>query len=138
MSNMLKISEGLSEAQEVAEKLSKEQEKIKNILSEALLKAERQKQRILQFWGDLLLLIQMVRAYFSKEYTRTPWKSIIFALAAIIYFLNPFDMIPDVAPALGFLDDATVIAFVVNAIKEDIEAYKKFLGKNTSKVDSKA
>jgi len=47
-------------------------------------------------------------------------------------------MIPDVAPALGFLDDATVIAFVVNAIKEDIEAYKKFLGKNTSKVDSKA
>jgi len=120
------ISEEFSKAREMAEKLAQEQEKVRGMLEQALQKAEQQKQKIVGFWENLQLLIQMVRAYFNKEYTNVPWKTIVFAAAAIIYFLNPFDVIPDMIPSLGFLDDATVIAFVVNSVKEELDKYKQF------------
>jgi uncharacterized membrane protein YkvA (DUF1232 family) len=42
------------------------------------------------------------------------------ALAAVIYFLNPLDLIPDFIPGIGYLDDATVIAFVFSSIRKDL------------------
>ncbi|GAB4366836.1 MAG: DUF1232 domain-containing protein [Calditrichia bacterium] len=117
---------GFNRAKEQAEKLAEETERIKKILERAVEKAEQQKHRILDFWNEIQLLISMIRAYFSKEYTRIPWKTIVFALAAVIYFLNPLDIVPDLVPTLGFLDDATVMAFVVNALKEDLEEFKNF------------
>lgn len=116
---------GFSKAKQTAEKLSQQQDKVRKILEEALTKAEKQKQRILDFWDDLQTLIRMVKAYVNGEYTEIPWKTIITAVAAIIYFLNPLDIIPDLVPALGFLDDATVIAFAVNSLKEDLEKFRK-------------
>ncbi len=120
------ITEEFGKAREMAEKLAQEQEKVRSMLEQALRKAEQQKQKIVDFWESLQLLIQMVRAYFNKEYTSVPWKTIVFAVAAILYFLNPFDVIPDMIPSLGFLDDATVIAFVVTSLKEDLEKYRLF------------
>ena len=36
--------------------------------------------------------------------------------AAALYLLSPLDLIPDVIPGLGFVDDVLVAAFVVDAI----------------------
>ncbi len=113
-------------AREAAEKLLQEKEKIQAMLEEAIAKAQKEKVRLKSFWDDLLTLIQMVRSYFNKEYPFIPWRTLVFAVAALVYFLNPFDVIPDMLPGLGFLDDATVIAFVVSAIKEDLEKFKRF------------
>lgn len=33
-------------------------------------------------------------------------------IGALLYFINPFDLIPDITPILGFLDDMSVIALV--------------------------
>ncbi|HFE63916.1 MAG TPA: DUF1232 domain-containing protein [Caldithrix sp.] len=116
---------GFQKAKEAAERLAREQEKLQSMIQRAVEKAERQKGKITDFWQDLQVLIRMVRSYFKKEYTNIPWKTIIFALAAIIYFLNPFDAVPDVIPGVGFLDDATVIAFVISALKDELEKFKQ-------------
>lgn len=33
-------------------------------------------------------------------------------IGALIYFINPFDIMPDITPFVGFLDDMSVIALV--------------------------
>jgi uncharacterized membrane protein YkvA (DUF1232 family) len=109
---------------QAAEELSKENQKIAQLIDSATMKAKKEKQRILDFWGKLQTMIRMVKAYLSGEYTNIPWKTIVFVIAGIIYFLNPMDVVPDVIPTLGYLDDATVIAFIVNAAKEDIEKFR--------------
>ena len=48
-------------------------------------------------------------------------------LSALVYFVNPKDLIPDSVPALGFLDDAIMIELIVRELKHDIEAYQDFL-----------
>ncbi|MEJ2050746.1 MAG: DUF1232 domain-containing protein [Calditrichota bacterium] len=113
-------------ALDTADSIIKEQEKVKLILNNALEKAREKKSQVREFFGDIEDLIMLIRSYLKGEYTRIPWRFIILAFAAVIYFLNPLDLIPDIIPAMGFMDDATVIAIIVNAMKEEIDEYRRF------------
>ena len=47
-------------------------------------------------------------------------------LAMFVYFSDPEDLIPDVVPGLGLLDDAIMIELVLRDLKHDLEAYADF------------
>ena len=116
---------GFESAKKQAEELIKNGEKLNQLIQEAIKKARQKRQRIQAVWEELLQLIEMVSAYAKGEYRNIPWKTVIYAIAAIFYFVNPFDIIPDFIFGIGFLDDAAVIAFVVNAIREEIERFSE-------------
>lgn len=48
-------------------------------------------------------------------------------LAALAYFNNPEDLIPDHIPGLGFLDDAIMVELLCRELKPEIEAYQDFV-----------
>ncbi len=48
-------------------------------------------------------------------------------LAALAYFNNPQDLIPDHIPGLGYLDDAIMIELMARELKPEIEAYQDFV-----------
>ena len=43
--------------------------------------------------------------------------------AAAVYLVNPFDLIPDEIPFLGFLDDATVVSFAVARTRKSLDDF---------------
>lgn len=47
-------------------------------------------------------------------------------LAALTYFAQPDDAVPDDVPVLGFLDDAIMIELCARDLKHEIEAYEGF------------
>lgn len=41
-------------------------------------------------------------------------------LAALAYFILPFDLIPDMIPALGFTDDAALLTAVIGLVSSHV------------------
>ena len=70
-----------------------------------------------------LLLGRLVKAYVTGKYREIPWKSVLIILAAIIYFINPIDLIPDVVPVLGLSDDFGVLLWVYNSLRNEVDKF---------------
>ena len=47
-------------------------------------------------------------------------------LAALAYFSNPDDLIPDHVPGLGFLDDAIMVKFIEDEFEHELWGYRRF------------
>lgn len=72
------------------------------------------------------VLNRMIRAYINGEYRKVPWKSLLLIISGIIYFVSPLDFIPDFIPVVGFLDDITVLLWIISSVKEDIENFEEW------------
>jgi uncharacterized membrane protein YkvA (DUF1232 family) len=66
---------------------------------------------------------RLLRAYAQGEYREIPWKSLLLIVAAIVYFINPIDIIPDLLPIVGLTDDFAVLFMVYKSIGTDIEKF---------------
>lgn len=101
-------------------------QRTEHLLDSALEKIKRNKGAIADFIDGLGLLIRLIKAWIERRYTVVPWKTILMAIATVIYFVNPFDLIPDFIPVVGYLDDAAVVAFTVRALSSDLNAFREW------------
>jgi uncharacterized membrane protein YkvA (DUF1232 family) len=79
------------------------------------------------------VLGRLIKAYALGQYRDVEWKTILFILGAIIYFINPIDLLPDMLPVTGFTDDFGVLLWVYNSVSGEIN---KFLTWEKSQVIS--
>ena len=68
-------------------------------------------------------MLRLIRAYSEGKYCDLPESTLVVIIAAIIYVVNPLDVIPDALPALGYLDDATVIALAVRRSRQALDDF---------------
>jgi uncharacterized membrane protein YkvA (DUF1232 family) len=85
------------------------------------------------------LILAMVKDYWSGRYREVPYWAISAGALTLLYVLNPLDVIPDVMPGFGYLDDATLVAFCLKLIERELEKYQTWAAKNEpTKANSKA
>lgn len=96
------------------------------LLQAALRKSERNRGRLRSLWHDLSALLRLARAWKDRTYTSLPKKTIVATLAALAYFVNPFDLMPDMLPLIGFVDDAAILGLVIAAIRDDLEKFHEW------------
>jgi uncharacterized membrane protein YkvA (DUF1232 family) len=82
---------------------------------------------------QLSVFSRITSAYVSGKYRDISWKSVLIVLAAIIYFLNPIDLIPDLIPVLGLSDDFGVLLWVYTTVGSEVD---KFLTWERSKIST--
>jgi len=98
----------------------------KDKMNSIMNKTESKLKRLSKFKEIVLhvpVFIQLVKCFIKKEYTKVPLKSIIAIVSAIVYVLNPFDLIPDVLPVIGVVDDASVVGFCFSLVELDITEF---------------
>lgn len=83
--------------------------------------------------NQVKLLYELIRAYIDGSYREVPWMSIATAVAAVVYFLAPIDLIPDAIPGLGYIDDIFVIRFALSALGTDLKTFCEWKGYDLTK-----
>ena len=74
--------------------------------------------------GQASLMVSMVKDYVTRRYREVPYWAISAVALALLYVLNPVDVLPDVILGVGYLDDATVVAFCLRLIEKELERYQ--------------
>ena len=68
-------------------------------------------------------MIALLKDYIQKDYTEFPKKSLLIIVVALLYLINPKDIIPDKYIGVGLIDDAAVIAAAIAIVKGDLDKY---------------
>ena len=76
-----------------------------------------------EYWPYLQTMLRLVRAHHRGEYDQVPDNALLWIVAALSYLIDPFDLIPDATPVLGFVDDATVIEFVTDKTPQTLDDF---------------
>src|SRR5690554_2489104 len=69
------------------------------------------------------VMFGMLKDYRSGVYSNVPWFTIAAIAFAFLYVLNPFDLIPDFIPGIGYVDDFAVFTFALRFMESDLHNY---------------
>ena len=69
------------------------------------------------------LMISLVKDFSKGEYKQVPWFTIGTIAMALLYILNPLDLVPDFIPGFGYVDDLTVLSVGLGWIESDLHSY---------------
>ncbi len=71
-------------------------------------------------------LLAMLKDYTNGTYKEVPRSTVLAGAFALLYVLNPFDLMPDFIPGIGYLDDMSMVALVIGSIRRDIASYTRW------------
>jgi uncharacterized membrane protein YkvA (DUF1232 family) len=74
-------------------------------------------------WPYLQTMLRLVRANERGEYRQILKEDLTWIVAALNYLIDPFDLIPDSTPFLGFVDDAIVVGFVADKTRQALDDF---------------
>ncbi|HAZ25874.1 MAG TPA: hypothetical protein DCY95_15875, partial [Algoriphagus sp.] len=78
--------------------------------------------RIQKLIEPVSVFIRMIKAHFAGTH-KLSGTTLGLLLLALVYFLSPFDLIPDFLGIFGFADDLSVILAVYTKVKDEIEQF---------------
>ena len=88
-----------------------------------------------RYWDDIKTSFALIRDWFNGSYDKVPTRMIVSLAGALIYLVSPLDLIPDWVPMAGLVDDAAMLAFVFQLSKVDLNAYRRWKGRQPDKSD---
>ncbi len=73
---------------------------------------------------DVGLLQALCLAYWRGEYRAISPKAMLSVVAGLLYFVSPFDAIPDWLLGVGMLDDIAVLTWVMKVVADELEDFR--------------
>ena len=123
------FKEALQKAEDI---IQKDQLGLLNLIKRALLKvtetAANSNLTVIKLLNHYIVLFsQLIKAYIQGTYRKLPAIALAKIVAVLIYFISPFDFIPDVLPIIGFTDDLALVLWVGKSIKNELDVFEKQL-----------
>lgn len=72
---------------------------------------------------QILRIGRLLKAQVTGKYRVKSLRFLLILLAAIIYFINPIDLIPDFILGFGLTDDLAILTWVYQAAAEELKTF---------------
>lgn len=79
---------------------------------------------------QLTLLLDCLHDHLAGHIDQIPYATIAHAAAAVLYFANEIDLLPDFLPQIGRLDDAAIVAIACERVAEGLRRYARATGRS--------
>ena len=79
-----------------------------------------------RFIEDGKVLRALIRDWRTGKYRQALYGTIAAVAFGLLYVLNPFDIVPDVLPFIGAVDDAAVIGALLLLVERDLKKYRSW------------
>ena len=110
-----------------AAKVLKKPEKLSRLVNEAIAKAgDLDRGPMAEARASLFALFRLLRAYATGDYRDVSWSNLVLVVSALVYFVMPVDLIPDIITALGYFDDAAIITWTISVMGDELEKFKRW------------
>lgn len=106
-----------------AERIISSDTKVSKLLDEVFLKIGESSELFYKMQDNVIAMTRMLNAWVKGDYRNISAKSMISVVAALIYFVNPLDLIPDFIPLAGQLDDVFVLGYLIKMLNKEIERF---------------
>lgn len=123
---MLKEEIEMTKLEQDAEVILQDEKRTDDLIQKTVKKITGNKEMMSDIKDKIQLLVEVIKAYRNGSYKIIPKRSILMIIATFIYFVNPFDLLPDFIFGLGFIDDVTVIGLTFKQIGNDLEKFKEW------------
>jgi len=122
-----------------ADGLVRSKELLKNLATQAVRKLSgTASMRIDRVRDELILCIALVRSWIHGEYDGVSRQTIVAVTAALLYFVVPLDVIPDFLIGVGFIDDASVVGYVMTMLAAEMDAFRRWQEREVEREDKVA
>jgi len=65
----------------------------------------------------------MFRDLFARRYRQFPAATVVGGILGLAYLINPFDLIPDILPLVGIVDDTLIVGIFLTLLGRDVKKY---------------
>lgn len=72
---------------------------------------------------QILRIGRLLKAQVTGKYRVKSLRFLLILIAAVIYFINPIDLIPDFIVGFGLTDDLAILTWVYQAAAEELHAF---------------
>jgi uncharacterized membrane protein YkvA (DUF1232 family) len=96
---------------------------VSDLLDAVFLKVGESSEMFYKIQDSMIALTRMTKAWVKGDYKNISTKSMIAVIAALLYFVNPLDLIPDFIPILGQIDDVLILGYLVKILNKEIERF---------------
>lgn len=117
---VVRRSAALRRAFRAAERLLRG-DRVATLLSAAAALASRR--GLITVGRDLQAALRMVRETLAGRYPHAPKRTLVAILAGAIYLVNPLDLVADVLPVVGLVDDLAVLAWIAHLVGRDLDEF---------------
>ena len=123
---------GMEQAQEALDRELKEAEEVvanPSRVDEILMQLEEKLKAVPVIGStlsDLPLMIAMVKAWITKEYTVVSPKVIACLVGAILYLIRRKDLISDSVPLVGHVDDLAVMGLALKLSRKELQDFAQW------------
>jgi uncharacterized membrane protein YkvA (DUF1232 family) len=107
-----------------AEKIAGEDGKLKLLLKKVgdRLNTVSHNPKVQAALEPILVFKRMIQAHRAGLF-KVSSKTLGLIVLGLVYFVMPFDIIPDFLPLIGFADDLSVLIAILNSVKHEVDAF---------------